>query len=193
MDKTIIEALGLTREEITSRVIDKIAGEVMTDVGIDDDGEEHRLRSTVARKINEKVREAVDTAVSRIGAEILTPKVEEMVRGIVLQKTNQWGDKVGQPVTFTEYLTQRADEFLREEVNHNGQSKAEARNDYTWCGSTTRVVWMIDKYLKYEIETFAKKALANANATIAEGISDAVKSTMKKLADGVVVTAVGEK
>ena len=190
MDKTLIEAIGLTQEEIASRVIEKIAEQIMSETGCDEDGNESRFRSSVARRLTEKVTESVDAAVSRIGAEILTPKVEEMVLGIVIQKTNQWGEKRGEPVTFVEYLTQRAEEYLREEVDHDGKNKSESGNNYSWRASTTRVTRMIDKYLKYEIERFAQQSLATANAAIAEGIAAAVKGTMKKLIDGVKVSAV---
>lgn len=190
MDKTLIEAIGLTQEEIATRVIEKIAEQIMSETGCDEDGNESRFRSTVARKLTEKVTESIDATVSRIGAEILAPSVEEMVRSLVIQKTNEWGEKRGEPVSFVQYLTQRADEFLREEVNHDGKSKTESGDGYNWRASTTRVTGMIDKYLKYEIEQFARQSLVAANAAIAEGIAAAVKGTMQKLINGVKVSAV---
>lgn len=190
MDKALIEAIGLTQEEIANRVIEKIAESIMSESGCDEDGNESRFRSTVARKLTERVTGAIDAAVSRIGAEVIAPNVEEMVRGLVIQKTNQWGEKRGEPVTFVQYLTQRADEYLREEVNRDGKSNTESGDNYNWRASTTRVAWMIDKYLKYEIERFAQQSLATANAAIAEGIAAAVKGTMQKLINGVKVSAV---
>jgi len=190
MDKTLIEAIGLTQEEIATRVIEKIAEQIMSESGCDEDGNESRFRSTVARKLTEKVTEAIDATVSRIGAEILAPSVEEMVRGLVIQKTNQWGEKRGEPVTFVQYLTQRADEYLREEVNYNGQSKAEDRDSYNWKAYTTRVTRMIDKHLEIEIANFSRQALVAANGAIAEGIAAAIKGSMKRLIDGVKVSAV---
>ncbi len=190
MDKTLIEALGLTQEELAGRVIDRIVGQILTESGCDEDGNEHRFASTVHRKVTERVVEATNAAIAKIGEEILAPGIETMVRSLVIQQTNQWGEKRGEPVTFVEYLTQRAHDYLREEVDHGGSSKVESRDGYSWRASTTRITHLVDKYLKYEIETFAKQSLAAANGAIAEGIAAAVKSTMKRLADGVKVAAV---
>jgi hypothetical protein len=96
---------------------------------------------------------------------------------LLLIPTNQWGERKGQPETFLEYATRRAEAFLSEKVNHEGKTQSEA-NGYSWSASTTRVVHLANQHLKYAIEGAMKAALTDVNSKIAGGIEAAVKQTL---------------
>jgi hypothetical protein len=108
-----------------------------------------------------------------------------MVEGIVLQRTNEWGEKTGKSVTFTEYLVERAEAYMTEKVDYQGRSKAEVRDSYGWKPNQTRIVSLIDQHLQYGIATATEQALKSANERIAEGIKDAVAMKLQEVLAGV--------
>lgn len=176
-----LEALGLTQESLAERLVDKLAEGLLSSLDYDEDGHTFRGESPFARKLNRMVKDRLDVLVSDLGERHVLPKVNEMVEGLVLQETNRWGEKVGQPVTFVEYLTQRAETWMREEVDYNGKSKGEG-DSYGWRKAGTRVSWVIDKHLQYSIETAMKGAVASANQSIIGGLQDAVKIKLAEVA-----------
>lgn len=179
MDKDTLKMLGLTTEELTNRVVGKCVEELLTGVSFDEEGDEWRSKSTLARKLDERIKQHIDAAVCTLAEKHVLPKVSEYIEGLTLQTTNQWGERRGQPVSFIEYMTQRADAYMREEVNFDGKSKAETGDNYGFKVSGTRVASLIHKHLHYSIETAMKQALANANSSIALGLEGAVKAALE--------------
>jgi hypothetical protein len=102
------------------------------------------------------------------------------LEALTLQETNRWGEKVGKPVTFIEYLVHRAHAYITEEVDHYGKSKAES-NDHYWRGSQTRITHLIHQHLQYNIQTAMERVLKDANSQIATGIAEAVKIQLQQL------------
>ncbi len=103
-----------------------------------------------------------------------------MVENLTIQQTNQWGEKRGESMTFIEYLTQRADHWLREEVSYDG--KAKSQSDYNWRKNGTRVEHMVNSHLQYAVSTAMKNAVDAANKTIIGGLEQAVKIKLGEIA-----------
>lgn len=175
-----LEALGLTQESLAERLVDKLAEGLLSSMDYDEDGHTFRGESPFANKLNRMVKDRLNSLVDDLGAKHVVPKVEEMVEGMVLQQTNQWGEKTGKPVTFIEYLTQRADHWMREEVNYDGKTKGS--DSYSWKKAGTRVEYVIDKHLQYSIETAMKAAISAANQSIIGGLQEAVKIKLAEVA-----------
>src|SRR5665648_119368 len=116
MSTISIEELGITKEDLTERVIDKIAGDFL-----DDDG----YSTLIERSINKRVQEAIDSAVKTVGEKVIDPNVAAMVEELTLQKTNDYGEKRGEPVTFIEYLTEMAQKYMVEKVDYQGRTRDE--------------------------------------------------------------------
>lgn len=161
-----LKDLGITKECIIEKVAQLCADELIHD----DDA----IYSSVARRLEKQLKDQIDAAVTKIGDELVAPKIAVVIEDTVLTKTNQWGEKIGEPLTFKEYLVSRAETYMTEDVDHNGKSRAESRDSY-WKKHSTRVAFMIDKHIQYNIETAMKKALADANSTIAQGLAGAVR------------------
>lgn len=174
-----LEALGFTREEIAERVIDRITSEILYSSSDDGDGYSHRVESGFKRELVGIVTSRINEAVVKIADEKITPIIGDLVSGHTLQATNSWGEKVGQPVTFTEYLVQRADAYMTEQVDYNGKPKG--TDGFSWTGRGTRVAYMIDKHLHYHVESAMKTALANANASITKGLNETVRHAISNL------------
>lgn len=164
--KLNLEDIGLDQEKLQQRVVDAICGSVMRQEGVDGDWEDTPL----AAKLGRTVKQAVDAKVREIGDERIAPIIKDMIENHCLQKTNEWGEKIGQPVTFTEYLVAQAERYFSEPVTHDGK-----RPDSYSRGSQTRIAYMIDQHLQYSISTAIKRALDDMNSQLAKGIAETVK------------------
>jgi hypothetical protein len=125
------------------------------------------------------VKARLDQVVNDLANKHVLPRVEAMVEGLVLQQTNQWGEKVGKPITFIEYLTQRAEAYMTEDVNYEGKPKG--TDSFSWSKRSTRVAYMIDKHLHYSIEQAMKAALASVNNSVAAGLEEATKTAIREV------------
>lgn len=179
-----LEVLGFTKEELRERVIERLVDQMLDrefyDSECDEDGEPKRAKSTkFSAALTAMVQRRIEQAVNKIAAQHIEPSVEEFVRNFTMQKTNEWGDKIGKSVTFTEYLVRRAEAYLAEPVSHDGRAKGD--DSYSWRANTTRVLYLIDKNIQYHIEVAMKEALKNANNAIVSGIEAALKAKLQEL------------
>lgn len=182
MTAITIEALGLSRDELAERILDKAVSEMLSMQTYDEDGEPFGSKNTAfANALQAKIKQRIDTAIDEIAAKNVLPNVGAYVESLVLQETTKWGAKVGQPVTFIEYLVQRAEAYMTEHVNYEGRSKSEA-GGYSWSASQTRVAHMIHKHLHYEIESAMKQALADVNKSVAKGLHETVRISLNEAA-----------
>ncbi len=175
-----LEALGFTKDEIVERVIDRITASILTTQTSDEDGYGYEIPSEFKRDLDRAVKARIDIEVTRLADVHITPRVAEMIEGVTLQKTNEWGEAKGTPVSFTEYLVQRAEAYMVEPVSYDGKTKTE-NGGFSFSAKGTRVTYMIDKHLHYSIDTAMKQALQNANTTIAKGLNDAVRTAINNL------------
>lgn len=183
MTTLTLESLGLTREEITERVVEKVAEQMLAEAEVvaDEDDGKVRLTLSFAETLKRKVLERVNMAVDDVAAKNILPNVAAYVEGLCLQETNKWGEKVGKPLTFVEYLVSRAEHYLREEVSFEGKARSE--DTYvSWRASGTRIAYLVHKHLQYSIQSAMEKALKDANSKIVGGIEEAVKIKLAEVA-----------
>lgn len=183
-----LQELGFTKEELQERVIDKIVQRVMnsTEYNYDSDSE-YLGDSQFARDLQKRVKEQIDASINDLAAKHVLPNVAKYIEELTLQTTNQWGERVGTPVTFIEYLTQRAEAYMTEKVSFDGKAKTEA-NGYSWNGTQTRITYLVHQHLHYSIETAMKQALQIANSAIASGIQETVKQKLGEISSSLKVS-----
>lgn len=180
MTEITLESLGLSQDTLAQKLVDRIAENLLTNLGYDEDGSEWRGDSPFAKKLDKLVKDRLDQIVNEMAEKHVLPKVNELVENMVLQETNKWGEKRGKPVTFKEYLVQRAEAWMVEQVNYDGKPKGSY--SYSWTAASTRVGHMIHKHLHYEIERAMKEAMASANSAIAKGLYEAVRIQINAVA-----------
>lgn len=151
--KDLLAQIGLTQEELQDRVVNRIVGIVMYSHSADDEGREHVLESRFRQQIQDHATAAIDKAVTAIGDKFIVPAMKEFVETFTIQETNKWGDKIGQKLTFTEYLVKRAEEYSQEMRSpkvpigryENGHMRVET--DYMYAeGTKDRLQKVIDDY-----------------------------------------------
>jgi hypothetical protein len=178
--------LGFTKEELQERVIDACVLRVFETHGMDEDGDLIEKDSAFAQRLEKAVKKAIDDKVSEIAAQHVLPLTAKFIEDFTLQATNQWGEKIGKRISFTEYLVQRAEHYIREEVDSDGKSKEESSSSY-WNKRTTRIAHMINKYLHHTIETAMKDAFGIVNGALASGIEPVVKQALADVQKGLKV------
>jgi hypothetical protein len=187
-----IEDLGISKEDLLARVIDKIASDAMAQhvLQTDEDGEEFedRIPTRMAQAVEERVVNKIDEAIDNIAAKHVLPNVAEYVETITLQQTNKWGERVGEPMTFIEYLVERAQAYLQEPVDYEG-TPVDKRKAYRSSSVTqTRITHLVERHLHYSIEKAMKEAVKTANDAITGGIEQAVKIKLQEVSEGLKVT-----
>lgn len=177
----IAETLGISADEIVDRVVSRIADQVMTSTGCDEDGELHSYPSSFSRKVYDAVKQRIDEKVGEIAEAHILPKVSTYIENLTLQETNRWGEKTGASKTFIEYLTERAEAYLQEPVNYEGKPKS-ASGGFSWSASQTRLTHMVHEHLQYSIETAMKESLNIATGGVAKALHETVRLKLNEVA-----------
>ncbi|MEL7111405.1 MAG: hypothetical protein AAGK93_00525 [Pseudomonadota bacterium] len=148
--------------------------------GFDEDGDIEIKSTKFQKQMKERIVAQVDGAIENIAAKNVLPNVEQYLLGFAIERTNQWGERKGEPVSFVEYITGRADEYIREKVDSQGRSKAEA-GGYSWSAKQERLAYLIDKHLQYAIENSLAKNLKTVQESIAESVAETVRLRLKEV------------
>ena len=185
MDMAALAVLGLDPKEIEERVIERISDRVLSGFSCDEDGE-FECDSRFKQKLDEKIKGIIDAKVAALADEHVLPNVHAIIEGLTLQKTNQWGEKSGEKYTFIEYLTKRAEAYMTEDVNFNGKTREQ--DTYSWSKFGTRLAWMVDQHLAYQIKTAMEAAYQNANSTIVGGLKKAMEISLENIKSSLKVT-----
>jgi len=170
-----LEDLGISKEKLQELVVERVSEQILSSSSWDEDGEEHQGNSAMYHKLQTAVSEVADARVAALFEEHIHPRVETFVNDLTLQKTNSWGEVHGESFTFIEYLIDRAEKYLVEEVDFKGKTRGESGSSYNWKADQGRLCSMIDKHLQYEISNAMEKAMKNANSQIADGITETVR------------------
>ena len=176
-----LEELGITKDDLVGRVVEKLCESLLREIGTDEDGDEVSRPSSFQRRVQELIKKRVDERITHIAETNILPNVSTLVENIVLQETNKWGEKTGKAMTFIEYMTQRADAYLREDVDYEGKDKASS-GSYNWSKSQTRITHLVHRHLHHTIETAMKDAIKNVNSVIVAGIQETVKIKLEEVA-----------
>ena len=112
-----LKALDISKEEIEDRIVNTVSEAILSSVGYDSEGDEAFGNSAFHKKTKELIQKRIDDAIYALAERHVLPNITSHIENLVLQETTKWGEKVGKPITFIEYLTLRADAYMREEVN----------------------------------------------------------------------------
>ena len=182
MDLASLEALGITKEDLIERIVDKAVSELMESHGFDEDDNERTYESQFKREINKRIQQAVDAKITALANEHLVPRVGEMIEAADMRQTNRYGEPKSPPMTFKEYIASRAEVYMSEEVDINGLSKEEKSDSYNWRSCGPRLTVLMRLYIKDTLEKNAKAAVNNVNEAIAKGLQKAAADAIASAA-----------
>ncbi len=179
-----LATLGIDQEKLQALIVKEVAERVLATAGYNEDGNESYRTSRFGKALEKLVADTIDSKIQEMAEAHLLPRVGEYIEGVMLQQTTKWGERVGQPMTFLEYLTQRAEQYLVEQVDYQGKSKAE-QGGYSFTGIQNRITYMVNAHLHRAIETMMKDALTLTNTALAEGIEATVKAKLKEITESI--------
>jgi len=182
MSDDILKTLGITKDEMQTRIINRAVQELLARGSLDD-GDEFET-GVVARKLDELLTQRIEEKVGELADKHVFPQLDMYIEQLTLQKTNEWGEAKGKKTTFIEYLVEHANEYMLEAVDYEGKSRHETRRSgSSFREAGTRISYAIDKHLQYSIETAMEEALSDVNSQLAEGIAKACKIKIKELTE----------
>lgn len=182
-----LEQLGLDAEKLQDLIVERAVERLLVGRFYDEDGEPIPAESQLRQQLDVAIRKRVEETINALAEKHVLPNVSDYIEGLTLQTTNEWGQKRGEPVTFVEYLVQRAQAYMQEKVNFEGKGQAEC-NGYSFTGTQTRITHLMHKHLHFSIETAMKNALQVANSAIAQGIAETVKVKLAEVVAGLKTT-----
>ena len=192
MDIKTLEALGISTEALGDRIVDQAVEALLNTCGFDPDTEqETRYESRFKKAIEARLQKAVDEKIATLAAVHLVPRVGELIEKADMRKTNQYGEPKSSSMTFKEYLAHRAETYMTEQVDCNGNSKAdlEANNKsiYDWRACGPRLTVLMKLHIKDTMQKSAQAAVTDVNKAIAKNIEDAAKAAIASAAGAIKV------
>ncbi len=183
MDIKTLEALGISPETLGDRIVDQAVEVLLNAKGFDPDTEvEARYESRFKKEIEARIQKAVDEKIAALAAVHLVPRVGELIEKADMRKTNLYGEPKSPSMTFKEYIAHRAETYMAELVDSNGNSKAdmEAKNEstYNWRSCGPRLTVLMKMYIRETMEKAAKAAVTDVNVVIAKNIEKAAKDAI---------------
>ena len=185
-----LESLGLTQEELRDRIINKMCEDLLRQqyTVIDEDGTETGFENTkFAKMLHQLVTDRIDSDIAKLFETQITPNIDKYIEGLVLQETNRYGQKTGQPITLLEYLVKSVEKYITEPVNYEGKSQTE-NGGYSWQGTQTRLAAMIHKHLHYNIENAMKSAFGEPINKMQEAILATAKLKLEELSKSIKIS-----
>ena len=177
-----LASLGITKEELQERVVERVAEQLLTGVGYDPNSDtEFTTASQFQREMDKLVKARINETINAIAEREVLPNVASYIENLTLQHTNAWGEKQGAPISFIEYLIRRANDYLHEKVDYSGKAKEEA-GSYGWSGTQTRITHLVNSHLHYSIKTAMEQAMAQAIGEVAKGIHETVRLKLNEVA-----------
>ena len=170
MDLATLESLGITREEVLKRVVNQILSQEFKE----EDSDEFSMRVTrlVAKMVEKKFSEQTTAVLDKFMGEDLMKGLETYI----IQKTNSWGERVGDPQTFRQYITSRAEAYLLEKVDRDGRT-----NDAYGDKNQTRGAWIISNAIGDNLRKILSEAMMNAQTVLAKSVTETVKLQMEEI------------
>lgn len=184
-----LESLGVTNEELIERVSNKIVEMTLAVYHTDpEDGSTYQQSSPFSRQLQEAAKKKVDEAIAKIADSVMLPNITALIEAATLQKTNEWGEKKGVPMTFTEYLTQQAESYLMQKVDYEGKPAGQYGKDVQ-----TRITHIVHRHLHYTIEHSMKEATKDIAGILSAGIQETCKIKLAELSNSIKVVAAVNK
>lgn len=113
---------------------------------------------------------------------VVDPIIKKGIGELIVAKTNEYGEKKGEPKTLTEFIIGFAEGYLMAEVDFEGD------NPRYSSSAQTRLCYLVNKELRFTIEKAVSDAVLKVNKMIAPAIAKTVEIQIAKA-----VAAIREK
>lgn len=187
----LLQMLGLDEAGLLEAVAERVAHRILVG-GYDQDDEDRDCETAEsARELKNELKQmaakVMADKVDQIAARAVSPMISEMAEKLVLQTTNAWGEKRGEPMSLTEFCVKRAEEWMAELVSNKGQTAAESRDGYRWEKYCTRAEWMVGQQIRKQVDEALKAVAGEANGAVIEGLKAHLAAKLTELREELVI------
>ena len=178
MSEITLEALGLTQEELQERVVSKACDRLLSCSYFDYDyGQEYEFTgdSPFSKEIDKRIKDEIEKKFDQIAETHILPHITERIQNLIVHQTNEYGEKKGESMTLVEYLVEKAEDFMLEEVDYNGNPQGKRKSWERMDPEKTRLAHQIHQYLHNHIEKAMKEVVGSANKTISDALAETCK------------------
>jgi hypothetical protein len=137
----------------------------------------NRLFDERLASIGNRVVDLFESTVEERCESAIKPIMEQGIQEFVLQRTNEFGEKKGEPITFAEYLTSLANAWLNEQVDYQGKTQT---GSYPNRSEQTRLTYLLKEHMRWEIEKHMKDACEMVINQIAPAIATTCELKVKE-------------
>ena len=170
-----LSALGISSEDLVQRIVDSVSESLINgDENFDIDG--------FYTKLKDAAQARTDAAVERIMNEQLGPRIDQYIAELKLQKTSEYGEKKGEPMTFLEYINTLASEWLHTIVDIEGKPTTRYSSK---SNAQTRIMWMIDKRIAASMQEALAKCVAESLGYLKDGLKTAAAEQLDRIAESI--------
>lgn len=161
------------------------------EIKIDIDNEE--VSTAIAQRIKgdayAHIRDMAKSQVEKVMQEIVNDKVGELVVEALqsgVQKTNTFGDPIGEPISLKQMLLNSTNKFLSEMVDSSG------RSGHSSYGTTkTKFQWIIDNAVDHEFRSQLKKHIDEARKAVNENMKAEAKKILADAVESIAAKRIG--
>lgn len=107
----LLKEIGITKEELQDKVIEKVVRCVLSRNTFDENGNVEAISSDFSNRLNKLVQEKIQSTIDKIASKSVLPNVEKYIKELKIQKTNSYGEPKQDPQTIVEYLIQTAENY----------------------------------------------------------------------------------
>jgi len=173
-----VENLTAEKRRLQERIIDKACERLLSNSYFSyEDGHDYEYigDSPFCKEIDKRIKTAIDAKFNEITENHLLPLITEKLQNLVIEQTNQYGEKKGESLTLVEYLVEKAEDYMLQEVDYNGKPKGERSSCFRFDPEKTLLAHQVHKYLHNHIEKAMKEVVGSANKTIADSLAETCK------------------
>lgn len=181
MDIQTLEQLGISKDDLQQKVVDKIVSDLMNCSDYDEDGDICESRSKFAVELRGLIQNQIKSSVAATAAQCVLPQVHELVSAAVIRKTNRYGEQTGEPETFTSFLLKTAQTWLTECVDASGKRESDFnyRDQFKPIGTRIQI-----ECRRHVSEVFSKELaeqFCRIQQQIRDGLQEAVAIKLQQL------------
>lgn len=183
MNSVNLESLGFTVEELQARVVNNLVDRLLS-------GHTFGEGSPVHRQFQNVIKTAIDVKLDTLFETQILPHISSQVDELIIQKTNEWGEKKGAPVTFLEYLVERADLFINEPVDSRGRTRAQcaaSHDSFSEVRGSNRLINAVETKLNSHLQACVQAVVKDATDKVGVAMGDLLKTTLKNAQDNIKV------
>jgi hypothetical protein len=176
--KAVLDELGISKEDLESRIIDELL--------------EHHVRTTDYRydeTFQNKLKDIIDSKITDYIDREVSPRIEERLNTLVLREYTKWGDiRPGvEPKTLTEYLLERIDQYITEDVDEQGLSRSEfnalAKYGPGWTKKGNRINFLISQIIQVNFKEEFTNIIRGVHKNITIGLEEVVRENLKRVSE----------